>query len=265
VLSTSRFVLTVHDVFFLEHPEWFPRNVARYKALMLDLALAKRPAQIVCVSEWTRQSLLAHRPKIDEHVVTVVPSGIDQPPLSSRRPNLERPSFLTVSNIQSWKGHLLLLRAFRRARAAGFEPVWRVAGAPGYAAADIVEALRSEPGVEFLGRVSETEKERLLAEALFVATPSRAEGFGFPPLEAMIRGVPVVSSTGSALDETVGDAALRVDPDDEEGWSDALVRLSADAELRQRLAAAGTERARQFTWSRTAAGYVAAYRRAVAR
>ena len=263
LLSGSRFLITIHDVFFLQSPDWFPGSVARYKASMLDLALRKRPAQIVCVSEWTRQSLLTQRPAIDEDVVTVVPSGIDQPGSSSRRPDLDRPFFLTISNIQPWKGHLKLLRALRRARTAGLEAVWRVVGAPGYASAEIVEALRREPGVEYLGRVSETEKERLLDEALFVATPSLAEGFGFPPLEAMARGVPVVCSTGSALDETAGDAALRVDPGDEDGWSDALVRLATDADLRASLSAAGVERAARFTWSRAAAGYVDVYRRAV--
>src|SRR5207237_1413819 len=55
VLSRSRFLLTIHDVFFLQNPEWFPARVARYKTFMLDLAVAKRPAQIVCVSEWTRE------------------------------------------------------------------------------------------------------------------------------------------------------------------------------------------------------------------
>jgi alpha-1,3-rhamnosyl/mannosyltransferase len=257
-------MVTIHDVFFLQNPEWFPRDVARYKALMLDVALAKRPAHIVCVSEWTRRSLLTHRPKIDEEVVTVVPSGIEQADRVDHRPNLEAPSFVTISNIQPWKNHLMLLRALRRARADGFAAVWRIVGAPGYDSGEILDTLRREPGVELLGRVSEAEKARLLSEALFAATPSLAEGFGFPPLEAMASGVPVVCSTGSALDETAGDAALRVEADDEDAWSAALIRLATDSNLRERLSAAGAARAKQFTWSRSAAGYVAAYRRAVA-
>src|ERR1051326_1927800 len=66
LLRVPRFLITLHAVFFLQSPDWFPGSVARYKASMLDLALRKRPAQIVCVSEWTRQSLLTQRPAIDE-------------------------------------------------------------------------------------------------------------------------------------------------------------------------------------------------------
>src|SRR6266581_8454100 len=196
LLSRSRFLATVHDVFFLDNPEWFPRPVARYKTFMLDLALAKRPAQIVCVSEWTKERLLKCRPRTDASVVAVVPSGIVQSPQVTYRPDAERPYFLTVSNIDPWKNHLGLLRALRSARREGLDLVWRIVGLPGYASREIVAELRREPGVELRGLVSESEKERLLGEALFVATPSLAEGFGFPPLEAMASGVPVVCSTG---------------------------------------------------------------------
>jgi glycosyltransferase involved in cell wall biosynthesis len=263
VLSRSRFFLTIHDVFFLENPEWVPPQVARYKTLMLDLALAKKPAQIVCVSEWTKERLLTARPRVNENVVAVVPSGVAPPATIAPRPDLERPNFLTVSNIEPRKNHLGLLGAFRRARRDGLDLVWRIAGVSGYASQKIVSELRQEPGVELYGPVSECEKERLFSEALFVATPSLAEGFGFPPLEAMARGVPVVCSTGSALDETVGDAALRVDPADQSGWTAALVRLATDEELRRRLAVSGAERVTGFTWSRAAAEYVGAYRRAL--
>jgi glycosyltransferase involved in cell wall biosynthesis len=265
LLSRSRFLLTIHDVFFLDNPEWFPRQVARYKTLMLDRALKKRPAQIVCVSEWTRKRLLKLRPGVDPEVVVVAPSGIVQPQRITYRPDLERPYFLTVSTIEPRKNHLGLLRAFRRVRRAGLDIVWRIAGPPGYASDPIVAELRREAGVVLHGRVSESEKESLFAEALFAAVPSLAEGFGFPPLEAMARGVPVVCSTGSALDETVGDAALRIDAHDEEGWSAALRRAAEDPELRGTLSAAGAERATRFTWSRSATHYVRAYGRALSR
>src|SRR5437868_5588594 len=176
VLSRSRFLLTIHDVFFLQNPEWFPGRVARYKTFMLDLAVAKRPAQIVCVSEWTREQLLEHRPAIDADVVVAAPSGIAESN-ATYRPALERPYFLTVSTIEPRKNHLGLLRALRRARRDGFEAVWRVVGLPGYASDDILAALRREPGVELCGRVSDADLDGLFAGALFVATPSFAEGF----------------------------------------------------------------------------------------
>jgi glycosyltransferase involved in cell wall biosynthesis len=264
VLSRAPFLLTIHDVFFLRNPEWFPARVARYKTFMLDLALDKRPAQIVCVSEWTREQLLEARPTVDTDVVVAAPSGIAESDVT-HSPDVKRPYFLTVSTIEPRKNHLGLLRAFRRARREGLDLTWRVVGVPGYASDDIVAELRREPGVDLCGRVSDNDRDRLFAGALFAATPSRAEGFGFPPLEAMARGVPVACSSGSALDETVGEAALRVDPADEEGWSAALLQLAADPDLRQRLSAVGRARAKEFTWSRSAEQYVAAYRRALSR
>ena len=80
----------------------------------------------------------------------------------------------------------------------------------------------------------------------------------------MARGVPVACSTGTSLDETVADAALRVDPVDRQGWADALLRLDSDETERERLRRAGREVAARFDWPRAAAAYVEAYRAALA-
>jgi glycosyltransferase involved in cell wall biosynthesis len=82
--------------------------------------------------------------------------------------------------------------------------------------------------------------------------PSLHEGFGLPVLEAMAAGTPVVSSDRGALSETSGDAALLIDPDDEEAFASALVRVATDPAERERLVTAGHERAAGFTWQRTA-------------
>jgi glycosyltransferase involved in cell wall biosynthesis len=262
--SPSRFLLTIHDVFFLDNPDWYPAQVATYKRLMLDLALAKRPAQIVCVSSWTKERLLQRRPRVDERLVVVVPSGLTPPDIAVDRHASDPPYFVTVSTIEPRKNYLRVLGAFRRARAQGLELAWRIAGMPGYGADPIVAELEGEPGVELCGRVSDAEREQLYAGALFAVTPSLAEGFGFPPLEAMVRGVPVICSRGSALDEVVGDAAVRVDPDDETGWTAALLTLAGDEAARSQLSRAGASQAAQFSWRRCAEGYVGAYRRALA-
>jgi glycosyltransferase involved in cell wall biosynthesis len=95
--------------------------------------------------------------------------------------------------------------------------------------------------------------------ALFVF-PSLYEGFGLPVLEAMACGTPVVCSDAASLPEVAGDAALRVSPLDEEGWAEAMYRALTDARLREELRARGLERARAFTWERTAEETVEVYR-----
>ncbi len=260
--SRTPFLLTVYDVLYVDRPDWFPPAVGRYKRLMLGAAVRKRPAVVVAGSEYTRDRFLARFPSFPESRIRVIYPGI-WPPRSAVEP-APGGYFLTVSTIEPRKNHLGLLRAFRAARAEGLELCWKIVGAPGYAAGPIVAELEAEPGVELLGWVPEPELERLYCGARFLAVPSLGEGFGLPPLEAMARGVPVISARGTSLDESVGEAALRVEPADERGWAQALLRLATDEEERARLVARGLEHVAAFGWRRAAAAYVEAYRAALA-
>jgi glycosyltransferase involved in cell wall biosynthesis len=253
--SACPFVLGIHDVAYLDHPAWYGRGVATYKRLMLAAALAKRPAAILCDSRHTRERLLAHHPAaagLDVRVLT--PGLVDPPPgRPPRRPAEADPYFVTVSTIEPRKNHLGLLRAFRQARARGLRLRWKIAGADGYRSAPIRAALAAEEGVEVLGWVSPAVLEELYAGALFAALPSHAEGFGLTPLEAMARGVAAICSTGSGLDDAVGDAAMRVPARDVEAWTSALLRLQNDAAERERLVTAGSERVVDLSWTTAAA------------
>jgi glycosyltransferase involved in cell wall biosynthesis len=266
LLSRRPFVLTVHDVFFLDYPQWFPPAVRVYKRRLLTLSLRRRPRLIVCVSDHTRRRLRAHHPGVCEICpVKVVHPGLHGPTTAPARPtdSEAEPYFLTVSAIEPRKNHLGLLGAFRAARRADLALRWKVVGRPQYGGEPILEALRAADGVDVVGRVDQAELERLYQGARFVATPSFAEGFGFPPLEAMARGVPVACATGSALDETVGEAALRVDPEDGRGWMQALITLDNNAALRDRLIVAGRDNAQRFSWPAAAQTHLELFRQAL--
>lgn len=252
--SRCPFVLTVHDVTYLDEPGWYAPGAATYKRLMLAAAIAKRPAAIVCDSGYTRGRLLAHHPRVARLDVRVVAPGIVAPPLdrSQRSPELSEPYFLTVSTIEPRKNHLGLLRAFRLARARGLRLRWKVAGARGHRSGPIRAALEAEEGVDVLGWVTPAALEELFAGALFLALASHVEGFGMTPLEAMARDVPTICSAGSGLDETVGDAALRVGSDDIEAWCRGLLDLQDNSGERARLVAAGRGRVGRFDWGRAA-------------
>lgn len=258
--SRTPFLLTVHDVSYLDHPEWFPASSARYKRAMLMRALAKRPAAIVCDSEYSRRRLLEHCPGAGQSELRVIYPGVTSPAGVVAPEASSRPFFLTVAVVEPRKNHLTLLEAFRHARRAGLELDWLVVGEPGHLSEPILEALRREPGVHVLGRVPGPRLEALYGGARFTATPSLAEGFGFPPLEAMARGVPTISSRGSALDETMAEASIRVDPGDVDGWCRALLELAGDAETGERLSEAGLERIERFGWDRAARQWIDLYR-----
>jgi glycosyltransferase involved in cell wall biosynthesis len=260
LFSSAPFVLTIHDVFFLDRPEWYPPSFVAFKRAMLSRVMARRPRVILCVSHFSRQKLLEHHPERAEDTFVIHP-GVS--PTRQERTGDGESYFLTLATFEPRKNHLGLLEALRLARARGLRLRWKVAGIEGYGSRDILATLRREEGVDVLGRVSVPERDRLYEGARFFAFPSHAEGFGFPPLEAMVRGVPTICSLGSAMDETVGDAALRVPSHDVEGWADALLRLADDAAERRRLQEIGRARANEFNWRRTADEYVRWYREAL--
>jgi glycosyltransferase involved in cell wall biosynthesis len=263
LLSAQRFLLTVHDVFIEDHPEWFPAAAVRYRRAMLRAAMRKRPAAVVCVSHFTRDRLLEHYPETEGAHVVVIHPGVEAGDVREAQ-RVPEPYFLTVAVIEPRKNHLGLLEAFKVARRSGFELRWKVAGAVGRCSGEIVAALRAQPGVDVLGHVAPDELDRLYRGATFLAMPSHAEGFGFPPLEAMARGIPAVCSTGSALDETVRDAAVRVDANDYEAWAEVLLRLASDPDERGRLRELGLRRAADFRLEKAASAYVDVYRAAIA-
>jgi glycosyltransferase involved in cell wall biosynthesis len=168
-----------------------------------------------------------------------------------------RPYLLAVGALEPRKAPGVLAEAYRRAVAGGLVADLVVVGA-----GRLEGVLRDVPGIRLAGAVGDTELEALYAGALALVHPALMEGFGLPPLEAGLRGVPTAGSDLPQLRETLGDAALLVPPGDAGALAAALVRLGADPGLRARLGAAARERAAAFTWERTAAALLGVLREA---
>jgi glycosyltransferase involved in cell wall biosynthesis len=174
---------------------------------------------------------------------------------SLRTWGITRPFMLAAGTIQPRKNFDRLLQAWRAASADLRDWTLVLAGPAGWG-----PELPETPGVRLVGWVGDETLPGLLAAADVFCYPSLYEGFGLPPLEAMAAGTPALVGNYTAAPEVVGDAALLVDPFDVGAMAEGLVRLASDDELRRELVMAGKARAAEFTWARTAAATIGAYR-----
>lgn len=271
VRSRLPLVITVNDVMALERPEWFTRANALHQRLVLPRAL-RAAARVLTPSRYTRERLLEIC-DADPARVEVAPYGVGAAfgPGPAAGELLERlgvnaPYVLTVGTLQPRKNLQTALRAFERVAGAGAPHDLVVVGARGWRDQPVLEALQGSPTgrrVRLLGRVSDADLVELYRGADCLLFPSFYEGFGFPILEAMACGTPVLCARSTSLPELAGDAAALADPGDVDAFESALADLLASSSRRRALGAAGLARAKEFSWGRCAELTVAAYRRAL--
>ncbi len=169
---------------------------------------------------------------------------------------------LTVSRVDGRKNHVRMLAAFEKLVAAGLPQRWIVAGPRGHGADAFDAALERSSArgrIVRLEHVSEAELARLYAAADAFLFASLSEGFGLPPLEAMLHAVPTVVAKATCLPEVCGDGALYVDPLDVDSIAAGLARVLEDKDLAGELSERGLARAKKFTWSACAQKTLAAY------
>jgi glycosyltransferase involved in cell wall biosynthesis len=267
-------VLTVHDLAFLR-TGLHNRRLQLYLKFFASIAV-RHASQIICVSEATRGDLESRFPSSRARA-TVIYEGLD--PRFEERPakaaidcfrlesGLERPYVLFVGAIEPRKNLPRLIRAFEQVVDAARIPHDLVICGPwGWRYTPSKNAIEASPCVgriRRLGYVADESLPMLYAGADALAYVSLFEGFGLPPLEGMAMGTPVITSSVSSMPETVGDAAVKVDPTDVGSISRALALVLTDSAKAARLREAGPERARQFTWERCARETIEVYRRAI--
>jgi glycosyltransferase involved in cell wall biosynthesis len=257
-------VVTVHDLFFLDHPAATAREVRRDYASLAPAHVARADA-VVVNSEYTRQSVV-RRLKVSADRITVCYPGAPAWPV---RPTPERGGpILHVGTIEPRKNIGALLRAYGTLAAARGLPRLLFAGRIA-AGVDLDALIRgaglsaADCSLEFRGYVSEEEKVQLYRDASLLVVASADEGFGIPALEAMAVGLPVVASNRGSLPEVVGDAGLLVDPDDPEALASAIASVLDDPSLRQSLRERGFRRAAGFSWETSAERLLRTFRQAV--
>lgn len=270
-------VVTVHDAAPELFPEAFPARGLRFHRQGLAATAAR--AELVITVSHAAAAEITDRTGIAPDRVRVVPNGVDAPPIdpvaaAAARARLgvgDRPYVLWVGSLEPRKNVGTLVAAMARLahRTAGNDPALRprlvLAGYPGWLSEGVVGAGdRTALGDDLVevGPVPEADLWALHEGAALLAFPSVHEGFGFPAVEAMAVGTPVVCSDIPVLREVAASAAWYVPARDVGAWADAIGALVADPAARQAAAAAGRARAARFSVAAHLAGTVAVYREA---
>ena len=255
-------VVTVHDLGALRHPALHPpRQLSQQRALLKQL---RRASVILAVSAAAVDELAAFG--IDPERVVVTPLGLTPLPPPDPDPSLQLPApgfLLTVGETAARKGYDVLLEALARLRP---ELELVMVGPPG-ADEQRLGRLAAQLGVDSrvrrLGPVSDATLAALYRDAAALCFPSVTEGFGLPVLEAMAAGTPVLASDIPAVREVAGPTAVYPDGESAEAWAQAIDALVNSSSGRPEMAREGPARAAQFTWERTAAATLDAYRLAL--
>ena len=274
LLKNCPSVITFHDLSFEIHPEFYSRSKNFWHFSMNPKKLAKRAAKIIAVSESTRDDLVNFY-GIEPGKIKVVYSGINRNwkleignwklNQVKKKYNLPERYILYLGTLEPRKNIIGLIKAFEELKRIFRNPpnpiLQRgnlklvIAGAKGWLCEDIFEAVKNSPvkdEIIFTGFVKDHDKPVLYKLADLFVYPSFYEGFGFPPLEAMAGGTPVITSNFSSLPEATGGAAITVDPYNIDQLALAMKNVLGDEGLRDKLIEKGFERVKKFSWERCA-------------
>ncbi|HET8922233.1 MAG TPA: glycosyltransferase family 1 protein [Candidatus Acidoferrum sp.] len=279
VPGKMKLVITVHDVMYLlpssvlSASSVFRQRLGNFYRRVVVPRVARRAEFIIAVSEFSKREIARYL-KILPDRVRVIHEGIDTqfasladaitaPPREIGGESLDSPFILALGAGDPRKNTLAVIRVYAsRWRDFPNQEKLVIVGLRDWqssAAYQLVRELGLSKQVLFAGYVCEELLAWLYASSRCFLYPTLYEGFGFPPLEAMACGVPVITSDCSSVSEIAGDAAILVDPGSEEAIGDALVRVLREEPLRRQLTERGKERVQKFSWLETARKTLSVY------
>lgn len=257
--SPAKRIVTIADICFMHLSGIFSLKDLIPQKLLIPVA-AKRSDRVVTVSYYSRNDIAGTFHVSPEKIDVTYDAPTAVIPDDSAEEMVDGPYLLTIGNIQPRKNLVRLFRAFRSFRKrTRWEGKLVVIGKKDYNAERIMS--KAGNGIIFTGYVSNETRESLIRNACAFIYPSLFEGFGLPPVEAMIRGIPTAVSNVTSLPEVVGDGALLFDPLSVPGISDSIEKLITDGELRKSLSEKGRIAASRFSWEQSAEKLVEIYRR----
>lgn len=252
--------LIVHDLIPIAHPEWFPTDANKHTLESIVYSVTERD-RVVCVSESTRQDLLAYRTDLRPKQVTVAHlagAEVFKPtPLSEtlrQRLGINSEYILSVCTLEPRKNLQLVVRAYEHLLQNNVDtklPQLVLVGAIGWKTGELIDQINMLNApypnqVIITGYIEDEELAQLYTGASMFVYPSLYEGFGLPPLEAMQCGSPVITSNVSSLPEVVGMAGITINPTDVNMLVSAMEQIRHDG--RDKYAQQSLERSGEFSW-----------------
>ncbi len=272
-LWRGKAVVTIHDLAFMRYPQFAEDRNVKYLNSNIRRT-ARRADAIITVSRFSAQEVETYLHVPPERIFPIH-HGIDT---RFRRPDehsirsalaslgLDRPYLLTVGTIEPRKNIPHLIRVFETLNT--FDGDLVIVGGKGWKYEPILDRIRQSPraaNIRCMGYAGDDALPALYAGATVFLLASFYEGFGFPPVEAMACGTPVVSSTGGSLEEVLGDGAALLDHFDVDRWAETVRQAIGDTTFRQGLIERGARQADRYTWRDTARRTLDIYRQVAAR
>lgn len=270
IFYPGKIIITVHDLIAMFIGSDIPFISRQYFGRWMPLT-HKRADHIITISEHTKKDII-NLLKIPEEKITVIPLAASQSfkPIKEKSRLAEIKNkfktgdvfFLHVGTITPRKNLELIVSAFAELAKSDGEAKLVIAGKKGWfyeKLHKIIKNLAIEKRVVFTDYITEEEKILLYNAATALVFPSIYEGFGLPPLEAMSCGLPVIASSASSIPEVVGEAGILLDPNDLEGWAQAMRQVIHLEKLRQKMSGDGLKQAKKFSWQKTAEKTIEVY------
>jgi glycosyltransferase involved in cell wall biosynthesis len=270
--KSSRKVMSIYDLTFLKYPSYVDSVAKKYKNYV------KRCLQwtdlVITISKNSKKDIVEYlkvdptriyvTPLASRYYPDYLPEELAVQPQTSNEYDFSKPYLLFVSTLEPRKNITSLITAFNLLKQEyEIEHHLVIIGQKGWGYESIFSAIKSstwERQIHHLDYLSDEMVALFYSKADVFVYPSHYEGFGLPVLEAMTLGAPVITSNTSSLPEVAGDAALLVDPNDPTDLAEAILKVISDSQFRRELIQKGKERAKLFSWERTAKETLKAYK-----
>ena len=270
VFFRGKKIVTVHDIIPLKFPGNLPLASRLFYSKWMTYSYNYADL-IIADSESTKKDIIKHL-KISSEKIRVIylatskdfkPSGSQNQILKIKEKYKTSPKyFIHVGTIEPRKNLPFLVSAFALALKQGIKENLVIVGKQGWYYEDLynlIKKLHLEKRVIFTGYADDRDVPYLYGGSTALTFPSLYEGFGFPPLEAMACGTPVISSNTSSLPEVIGEAGILLPPKDKNIWAQKMVELSSNNKLSEKLKIAGIMQAKKFSWDETARKTIEVY------